>query len=242
VFEIGSTLRRARDGHGLELADVEAATRIRARYLAELEEEHFDDLPDGYARTFLRSYAGYLGLDAQRLVDEYDMRFPPKEPARARRPARGRRDWTPSWAVVVLLAGGVAVLALLVAGQFGSGSRKRTPELSGLRAPPARPVVASPGRTRAPRPRRVEGRPRVVLRALRGDCWIAVRLESEGGRLLYENLLRPGQAVSFVRLPLWVRIGAPVNLVLTLDGRRLRAFTRSGPLNVVVGKSGIRSV
>ncbi len=240
MFEIGSTLRRARDGHGLELADVEAATRIRARYLAELEEEHFDDLPDGYARTFLRSYAEYLGLDAQRLVDEYDMRFPPKQPARAPRPARGRRDRTPSSAVVVLLAGGVAVLALLVAGQFGS--RKRTPELSGLSAPPARPVVASPGRTRAPRPRRVEGRPRVVLRALRGDCWIAVRLESEGGPLLYENLLRPGQAVSFVRLPLWVRIGAPANLVLTLDGRRLRAFTRSGPLNVVVGKSGIRSV
>jgi cytoskeleton protein RodZ len=240
VFEIGSSLRRARDGQGLELADVEAATRIRARYLAELEEEHFDDLPDGYARTFLRSYAAYLGLDAQRLVDEYDIRFPPKEPARARRPARGRRDWTPSSAVVVLLAGGVAVLALLVAGQFGS--RKRTPELSGLRPPAARPVVASPGRTRALRPRRVEGRPRVVLRASRGDCWIAVRLESEGGRLLYENLLRRGQAVSFVRLPLWVRIGAPVNLVLTLDGRRLRAFTRSGPLNVVVGKSGIRSV
>jgi cytoskeleton protein RodZ len=240
VFEIGSSLRRARDGQGLELADVAAATRIRARYLAELEEEHFDDLPDGYARTFLRSYAAYLGLDAQRLVDEYDMRFPPKEPARARRPARGRRDRTPSSAVVVLLAGGVAVLALLVAGQFGS--RKRTPELSGLRPPAARPVVASPGRTRALRPRRVEGRPRVVLRASRGDCWIAVRLESEGGRLLYENLLRRGQAVSFVRLPLWVRIGAPVNLVLTLDGRRLRAFTRSGPLNVVVGKSGIRSV
>ncbi len=80
-----------------------------------------------------------------------------------------------------------------------------------------------------------------MLRASRGDCWIAVRLGSEGGPLLYENLLQPGEAVSFVRLPLWVRVGAPGNLVLTLAGRRL-ALTGYRPLNVVVGKSGMRPV
>jgi cytoskeleton protein RodZ len=240
VFEIGSRLGRAREGRGLELADAAASTKIRVRYLAALEAERFDQLPDGYARTVLRSYAAYLGLDAQPLVDEYDARFPPKQPTRAHRPSRRRREWAPSRAAVVLLAGLVALLALLVAGQVGS--RKQTPEPSPLSLPPARPVVASSGRRLPLPPRRVERRPRVVLRASRGDCWIAVRLGSEGGRLLYESLLRPGQSVSFTRLPLWVRVGAPGNLVLTLDGRRLGPLAGYRPLNVVVGRSGSRSV
>jgi RodZ C-terminal domain len=83
---------------------------------------------------------------------------------------------------------------------------------------------------------------RLVLRASRGDCWIAVRLGSAGGSLLYENLLRPGQAVSFERMPLWVRVGAPANLVLIVDGRRLTPLSGYGPVNVVVGPSGIRAV
>jgi cytoskeleton protein RodZ len=239
VFEIGSRLGRAREGRGLELADVAASTKIRVRYLVALEAERFDQLPDGYARTLLRSYAAYLSLDAQRLVDEYDARFPPKQLTRVHRPRR-RREWAPSRAVVLLLTGFVALLALLVAGQFGS--REQTPEPSRLSLPPARPVVALSASTLPLGPRRVDRLPRVVLRASRGDCWIAVRLVSEGGGLLYERLLRPGQSVSFTRLPLWVRVGAPGNLVLTLDGRRLGPLAGYRLLNVVVGRSGIRSV
>jgi hypothetical protein len=87
----------------------------------------------------------------------------------------------------------------------------------------------------------VERHPRIVLRASLGDCWIAVRLGSAGGPLLYENLLRRGQAVSFVRMPLWVRVGAPANLVLVFDGRPLAPLSGYGPLNVVVGARGIRT-
>src|SRR5947199_5150142 len=40
---------------------------IRARQLQALEEERFDWLPgDAYARSFLRTYADYLGLEWQR--------------------------------------------------------------------------------------------------------------------------------------------------------------------------------
>jgi cytoskeletal protein RodZ len=37
MFEIGEQLRQARTRQGLELSDVEAATRIGSRYLAALE-------------------------------------------------------------------------------------------------------------------------------------------------------------------------------------------------------------
>jgi cytoskeleton protein RodZ len=68
---LGSSLATARLALGLELRDAERDTRIRARYLAALEEEDFDELPgDAYAAGFLRTYATYLGLDGDDYVDE----------------------------------------------------------------------------------------------------------------------------------------------------------------------------
>src|SRR6266498_4776527 len=80
MFEIGSSLREARMRRKLELSQVERDTRIRAKYLRALEEERFDVLPGAaYAKGFLRSYADYLDLDAQRFVDEYNSRFAPEQ-------------------------------------------------------------------------------------------------------------------------------------------------------------------
>jgi transcriptional regulator with XRE-family HTH domain len=114
VFEIGSNLREARMRQKLELADVERATRIRARYLMALEEERFDIFPGtAYAKGFLRTYADHLGLDAQRFVDEYNSRFAQEEELQAA-PAvrvRRRRTWrdlrlepTPTVAKIRLVA------------------------------------------------------------------------------------------------------------------------------------------
>jgi cytoskeleton protein RodZ len=70
MFEIGSSLRAARMRQGLELSEVERDTRIRAKYLGALEDDRFDVLPGpAYVKWFLRSYADYIGLDGQRLVD-----------------------------------------------------------------------------------------------------------------------------------------------------------------------------
>jgi len=79
MFEIGSSLREARMRQKLELSDAERETRIRAKYLRALEDERFQVLPGpAYTKGFLRSYAHYLDLDAQRFVDEYNTRFPPR--------------------------------------------------------------------------------------------------------------------------------------------------------------------
>ena len=46
------------------------------RYLHALELDQFDQLPPGsYRRAFLRTYAGFLALDADLLVDEYVARY-----------------------------------------------------------------------------------------------------------------------------------------------------------------------
>ena len=62
MFEIGATLREARERRHLTYEQVEAEIKIRAKYLRALEEEEFDSLPSGtYVRGFLRAYASYLG-------------------------------------------------------------------------------------------------------------------------------------------------------------------------------------
>jgi len=76
MFEIGNTLREARLRRGLDIAECEIGTKIRAKYLRAMEDEHFDLLPSpAYVRGFLRTYAQYLGLDGQLMNDEYESRF-----------------------------------------------------------------------------------------------------------------------------------------------------------------------
>jgi transcriptional regulator with XRE-family HTH domain len=77
--ELGELLRKAREGKGLSLAQVEEATRIRSAYLQALEEDAYERLPAPvYAKGFLKNYALYLGLDAQQLLGLYSV---PEAPA-----------------------------------------------------------------------------------------------------------------------------------------------------------------
>jgi cytoskeleton protein RodZ len=75
---IGDTLREARMRKHLDIADVEASTKIRAKYLRALENEEFGMLPGPtFVKTFLRTYAEALGLDPHLLVEEYRANYEP---------------------------------------------------------------------------------------------------------------------------------------------------------------------
>jgi cytoskeleton protein RodZ len=70
--QVGTILRQARNRRKVELSEVEAATRIRLRYLRAIEDEDWDVLPGGvYTRGFIRTYGSFLGLDGERLAQDY---------------------------------------------------------------------------------------------------------------------------------------------------------------------------
>jgi cytoskeleton protein RodZ len=70
---VGARLREARLQRGIDLAEVEASTKIRARFLGAIEDEEWDRLPSAFsARAFLHTYADHLGLDGARMVEELD--------------------------------------------------------------------------------------------------------------------------------------------------------------------------
>jgi hypothetical protein len=67
--ELGNTLSRARRARAITLEDVERDTHVSRRYLHALENEDFTLFPAPvYARGFLRTYARYLGLNAEELL------------------------------------------------------------------------------------------------------------------------------------------------------------------------------
>jgi transcriptional regulator with XRE-family HTH domain len=143
--EIGATLRETRIRAGLEISDIEATTKIRAKYLRAIENEEWGLLPGPtFVKSFLRTYAETLGLDARLLLEEYKMRYErfddlesPRpmpigsatEPGRMRPPrgsGGGRRRW---WPIALVLVAAVAVAVVLLTGgsdDKGSGSTVTT--------------------------------------------------------------------------------------------------------------------
>jgi hypothetical protein len=113
--EIGATLREARMRARIDISEIEAQTKIRAKYLRALENEEWDLLPGPtYVKSFLRTYADALHLDGKRLVEEYklqherlsDVDLQPIAPPGSRlREPRGRfgRAWIAVAVVVVAL-------------------------------------------------------------------------------------------------------------------------------------------
>jgi len=84
--DLGNLLREARENKGLSLEQAEAATRIRYKFLAALENEDYSALPGAvYVKGFLKTYATYLGLDPKQVVGLYaamtGLRETPQTPA-----------------------------------------------------------------------------------------------------------------------------------------------------------------
>jgi cytoskeleton protein RodZ len=230
VFEIGASLSAARRAQNLELADVEALTRIRQRNLAALESERFDALPGrAYARIFLRTYATALGLDPDRFVAEFEERYP--EPENEMLLPLPRRRALPMGPVA-----GIAVAAGVVAFVAWSDSR----DTSGPRSiPPATAsrVVQPHAPGLRPRQTPVARRPgALVIRAVRGDCWLLVRRGDDTGPVLYEATLPEGKSVRFAAPRVWVRFGAPWNVAAERSGRPVRTLPKgtAQPTNLIL--------
>jgi DnaJ-class molecular chaperone len=68
----GRELKQVRERMGIELQTVSKETKISLKILESLEEENFEKLPAlVYLKGFLKSYAQCLGLDSQKVVEEY---------------------------------------------------------------------------------------------------------------------------------------------------------------------------
>ena len=112
----GENLRREREMRGVSLEEISSATKISLRFLDAIEREDFAKLPGGiFSRSFIRSYAHYLGLDEDRVVAEFQLAARPQTDFDLHRMAAGnasagrpgsRTPLIGTAVAIVLLAGG----------------------------------------------------------------------------------------------------------------------------------------
>jgi Helix-turn-helix domain/RodZ C-terminal domain len=72
VKTFGNKFRKERERLRYSIEDVASVTKIGARMLKAIEDEHFDLLPGGiFTKGFIRAYAKHLGMNDQEVVAEY---------------------------------------------------------------------------------------------------------------------------------------------------------------------------
>jgi cytoskeletal protein RodZ len=138
--EIGETLRDARMRAHIDVSEIEAQTKIRAKYLRALENEEWSLLPGPtFIKSFLRTYAKALGVDGKALVEEYRLNHEPlsdgtPEPivsGSQHKRSTGRPAGGPSRGYLIVLGVVVLVIILLVVGLLsGGGGSSKSPSSS----------------------------------------------------------------------------------------------------------------
>jgi len=235
---IGQTLREARMRQGIDIREVETATKIRAKYLRALENEEFDLLPGPtLIRTFMRTYARHLGLDEQLLVEEYRARHEARSETEMQsfapqtRPRSDRRDRRPPGRGTVALGlVGALLVFILVLGLTGD---------EGGDEPVGREPEA-PARTEDPpdrRPERDRNRPAARFVNLRviptEETYVCV--DDGSDRVLFEGTLAEPRA--FRRRQLRINLGKrSVRLRVNGDPVRIEASADSAGFDFQAGE------
>ncbi len=199
MSSFGENLRRERELRGIGLRDIAEATKISVRFLQALESDRLEVLPGGiFRRAFVRQYARYVGLDAERLVAEFVYAHgeePPEVAPRADAPSR--RGWTPPWGP---LAGG---LVLLVGGALAFRPAERrspvadvVPVSSAVASRPDDRVYPPPASLGAPA--KAQAQPAaaapsqglVLTLSAKQTCWVAAEVD---GQTVLNRTLNPGE-------------------------------------------------
>jgi cytoskeletal protein RodZ len=204
MAEIGETLREARMRRRIDMTEVEAATKIRAKYLRALENEEWDLLPGPtFVKTFLRTYAEYLELDPRMLVEEYRQRFErpttqdltPFGPGMSGQRRRRQRQRRPVGPFLVLFGGVAALLcALWLLGVvWGDGEpEKDAPSVSATTTPTA---TATPTATPKAKKKKAAAPTRTTLRLTAGSTRVYVCLVDATGKAVVKGeYLEPGKS------------------------------------------------
>jgi cytoskeleton protein RodZ len=267
--EIGSTLREARMRARIDISEIEAETKIRAKYLRALENEEWALLPGpAYVRSFLRTYAEALDLDAKLLLEEYKLRherpsdhdlMPIGSPRRRSRGGGGpglrqrpSRRVPPGIVLVIVVVIGL-LTALYALGKTANNDSGGGPSATTTRTSrttttpvPKRTTTASKGAASKSKKRKRSTATTSRLARLQvvpsGQGPVYVCLEAAGGRRPLNGVtLQPGSTSGIYRSSQFkLRLGNG-NASLRLNGK-LRKVANASPVAYIITRRSFKRV
>jgi len=232
--DIGASLREARMRARIDVSEIETQTKIRAKYLRALENEEWHLLPGPtYVKSFLRTYAEALDLDAKALVDEYKLRHEhlsevELQPINAAAPGRERRRQSPvlpPWFFVAVIFVGL-LFSLYLLGTLGNDPQQQT-------SPPPPPAVAEPSAT-TPAAARKPARPRTTKLRIEATGQVYVCLRAGYRTLVNGATLEAGDRTRTFRSKRF-RLTVGNNAVrLRINGEPKRLAASPDPIGVEI--------
>ena len=226
---LGEEFRSAREARGITLSEVAEQIHIRSVYLNAIENEEWTAIgAPVYVRGFIRTYARFLGLDAEDAVGRFNESAPAERPASTasvsldEREGSGLSIWAVLGALVALAlvgfvayeywqyvhggSGRVPVAAATAAPQPGAaatGSQTPAPGASG--SPSAEPS-ATPAST---------ARHQIAIH-LTQRSWLRVSID---GSTQLEGIYPAGTSRTFTGSVADVRAGNAGGVTVALNGR-----------------------
>ena len=232
---LGDGFRSAREARGLTLSDVAEQIHIRSVYLNAIETEDWSSIgAPVYVRGFLRTYARFLGLDAEAAVAHFNEVVPPERIAAAPS-AKGEHEggrlspWAIAGTLVALLLVAFVVVEYVMYVQQGRG----TADVAQATAAP-QPAASASGSLAAtapdsptplPTPTATPPPQHKLSIQVTAPSWVRVTVD---GATVVEGILPAGVAKSFSGHVADVRIGNAGGVRLVVDGRTLPPLGKSG--------------
>jgi cytoskeleton protein RodZ len=230
----------------IDITEVEARTKIRAKYLRAIENEEWDLLPGPvYIKSFLRTYGDYLGLDSRMLVDDFKRRYErPSDNEMRPIAALGREreraakgPLLPPWALIglVLL---VLVVALYVVGRSNTPSAPAPP--TGARATnphkhrSAAPVRKHPATTPVPHTVKLQMVPT-------GQVYICL-VDGNGKKLIPGTIYALGQSIPSHAAPKLLLTLGNASVRVRANGRLVRVQPSASAIRFLVGPTSERQI
>jgi cytoskeleton protein RodZ len=252
--EIGETLREARMRERIDVSEIEAQTKIRAKYLRALENEEWDLLPGPtFVKSFLRTYAAALGLDGKALVEEYRLHYerpsePPEpivsSPRKVRVPRGSGAGGGPSRGYLALVGIVGVVIVLLIVGLISNGGKgKSTAGTSAQTDAKAKHQTTRDGGSHRAGGPATGAASSVVALSLRATGTVYVCLIGEGGkRLIDGQTLEAGtRTPTFHAKRFELTLGNNA-VALAIDGTPRTVPASSGAIGYTITKSGRRTL
>jgi transcriptional regulator with XRE-family HTH domain len=238
----GENLQRERELRGVSLREIADETKISLRFLQALEDGRLDVLPGGlFPRAFVKQYAAFLGLDADKAAADFVAAHGEPPPVRKAYPGPAHRFHITLGqaflAAVAVLA--VALTFFRHAGEDGRDSRAEP-------TPP--PVAAAPAVLPTdrvyPAPSAVapDGDSLVLTMTARQDCWVEVRAD---GETVVNRVLERGESQTLeAQGEIVLSVGNAGGLSIRVNDRPALPLGRSGEVrkNIVITRQNLPSL